>query len=325
MLSHADKLMLVKTNSLCINCLRPGHFTRNCKSTHKCCVCNKSHHTLLHVKPDKSISGNSANNVHDSTPVETISVPTHAIQCATMGSQSNVLLMTCVVTVKSPSGLTMEARALLDSGSSASFISERVAQSLSLERCKHRLCISGVACISSNSSTHSTTNFRVCSSHKPSREFDVTAIIVPRVTCNLPLRSICSTVDWNHLTGIRLADPNFATSGRIDLLLGVEIFTQVMRNGRRVGSPGIPDAFETHFGWVLAGGASVCPTTCVAANHACILSNEDNLLCKFWELEESPTPNMLLSPVEKAVVQQFQSQYYQSRTGRFVVPLPRKG
>ena len=49
-----------------------------------------------------------------------------------VGVTRDSLLMTCRVCVKSPSGACTIARALLDSASSASFISEHLAQSLRL-------------------------------------------------------------------------------------------------------------------------------------------------------------------------------------------------
>ncbi len=55
------------------------------------------------------------------------------------------------------------------------------------------------------------------------------------------------------MSNIDLADPYFGQPGRIDVLLGVDVFVQVVRNGRRAGPPGSPVAFETGFGWVLAG------------------------------------------------------------------------
>ena len=41
--------------------------------------------------------------------------------------KSNLLLMTCRIVVYAPDGSSIEARALLDSASSASFVSERLA------------------------------------------------------------------------------------------------------------------------------------------------------------------------------------------------------
>ena len=49
-LSHEDKLSTVRTNGMCINCMCSGHFVNNCWSSHRCSVCQKPHHTLLHIE-----------------------------------------------------------------------------------------------------------------------------------------------------------------------------------------------------------------------------------------------------------------------------------
>ena len=47
-LPHTDKISLLKSNDVAMNCLRPGHFIKSCKSLHRCKVCQRPHHTLLH-------------------------------------------------------------------------------------------------------------------------------------------------------------------------------------------------------------------------------------------------------------------------------------
>ena len=102
----------LKDNNLCMNCLSSGHVVKNCKSVHKCHKCQKPHHTLLHK--DKQVDSNLAEvKVSTSTAVRL---------------KSNLLLMTCRIVVYAPDGSSIEARALLDSASSASFVSERLAQ-----------------------------------------------------------------------------------------------------------------------------------------------------------------------------------------------------
>ena len=49
-LSDDDKMTVLRDNNLCRNCLQGGHFQRKCKSNHKCKVCQKPHHTLLHTE-----------------------------------------------------------------------------------------------------------------------------------------------------------------------------------------------------------------------------------------------------------------------------------
>ena len=84
----------------------------------------------------------------------------------------------------------------------------------------------------------------------------VTAVIVSRVTSDLPLQPIPLNQTWSYLAGLQLADPNFGSPGKIDLLLGVEIFADAVLHGRRWGDPGSPVALETHFGWALAGSTN---------------------------------------------------------------------
>ena len=81
----------------------------------------------------------------------------------------------------------------------------------------------------------------------------MTAINVPKVPCDLPISPIYSDHDWKHLFGITLADPNFDSPGKVDILLGVEIFIEVIRQGRRMGPPGSPFTLETEFGCVIGG------------------------------------------------------------------------
>ena len=83
---------------------------------------------------------------------------------------------------------------------------------------------------------------------------------------------------------INLADLYFGQPGKIDVLLGVDIFVQVVCDGKRVGSPGAPVVFETVFGWVLAGEVKPSvPCFHVTSCHATLESGDD-LLRSFWEI-----------------------------------------
>ena len=103
---------------------------------------------------------------------------------------SNALLMTSRVVVHTHEGSTAEARTLLDSGSSASFISERLFQGLCLTRSRQSTIIHGIAGISHNSPIYTIANFDISSTHNTSRKLGVTAVIVPKFTCDLPLHPV---------------------------------------------------------------------------------------------------------------------------------------
>jgi len=157
-LPHEAKLSTLKSNRLCSNCFGSGHFWKQCTSIHKCKVCQKPHHTLLHLDrqnisstpttvtaPGLSMqSATTQNGAPGNTSHENVSHGSnttssndspHGIFAATaVGVKYNSLLMTCQVRVKSPNGSHAVARVLLDSASSASFVSEHLAQSLHLPR-----------------------------------------------------------------------------------------------------------------------------------------------------------------------------------------------
>ena len=59
------------------------------------------------------------------------------------------------------------------------------------------------------------------------------------------------------------------------------------------------------------------------SNHVSVLSG-DNLLQKFWEIEELNVSRLALSIEERSVVTHFQETHRRDGAGRFVVPLPKK-
>ena len=322
---HERMLSTLRSNNLCINCLKPGHFTKECQSSNRCKRCQKPHHTLLHLETRSGSTQISTGDppTHDSRP-QSDATETRVLSHATIGIQANMLLMTSYVTVEAPDGTAVRARALLDSASSASFVSERLAQSLKLSRTRQSTHISGVAGLTNKTPVQSITNFRISSTHSTPQKIGVTAIVVPRVTRDLPLRPVALNPSWSHLMDLTLADPDFGNPSKVDLLLGVDVFAEIMMQGRRTGPPGSPVAFETKFGWVLAGGVGSCTSVNhVVSHHVSVLTGDD-ILRKFWEIEEQPLSQPVLSPEERIAVQHFNAEHYRTSSGRFVVPLPRK-
>ena len=75
--------------------------------------------------------------------------------------------------------------------------------------------------------------------------------MLPKVTTNLPFCPVPFNHRWKHLSNIHLANPNFGTTGSVDLLLGADVFSGTMLHGWRFGLLRSPSAFKTCFGWVL--------------------------------------------------------------------------
>ena len=199
---------------------------RQCKSLHRCRKCQKPHHTLLHVDKFSAESQVVANN-----PIADANASVGLASRISSKGKTGIphsLLMTCRVLVDGPEGRPIEARALLDSASSTSFITERLAQNLRLPRSPQKVNITGIAGISHKSLNQSVTHFTVYPIKMPANRIDVTVLIVPRVTCDLPFHPVPFDMSWKRLSDLSLADPTFGQPGKIDVLFGVDVFTQVV-------------------------------------------------------------------------------------------------
>ena len=144
------------------------------------------------------------------------------------------------------------------------------------------------------------------------------------MTCDLPFSPIPLKKEWNYINGIDLADPGFGCPGRIDMLLGVNVFVDVILHGRRSGPSGTPIAFETCFGWVLAGSTEFCSLVPHVTTHHVSCATGDEILRKFWEVEDGPLSETIFSPEEWSAVQHFKANQTRTKDGRFVVPLPKR-
>ena len=129
---------------------------------------------------------------------------------------------------------------------------------------------------------------------------------------------------WNHLSDLQLADQTFGQPGKIDIRLGVDVLVNVLLHGQWFGPPSSPVAFETELGWVLAGETEVCaPTDHITTYHTSLILADD-VLRKFWEIEEKPMSDSTLSLEECTAVHHFRDNHSCTDSGRFVMPLPKK-
>ena len=150
-------------------------------------------------------------DVQETNVLET-SAPSAVSSNASMGILPEMLLMTCQVLVKAPDGSKVKARALLDSASTSSFISERLVQGLGIPRSRQRITVYSVAGLSGSSPFKSVATIDILPTNSTHVvQLPVVAVVVPRVNCDLPLNPVYSKSDWAHIDGIPLADPLYDT------------------------------------------------------------------------------------------------------------------
>ncbi|XP_041972778.1 uncharacterized protein LOC121728634 isoform X1 [Aricia agestis] len=132
-LAIENRIQKAKDFDLCLNCLRPGHSSKQCKFSH-CRYCKLKHNTLLHIESsDKPLCNPLPTANHSISPSSSQSsnvvLSANSMQLAT---SSLVYLSTALVNVTSATGKKYTARLLLDNGSTANFVTQSFVEKLGL-------------------------------------------------------------------------------------------------------------------------------------------------------------------------------------------------
>ncbi|KAH8345408.1 hypothetical protein KR084_008277, partial [Drosophila pseudotakahashii] len=319
---------------LCINCLGTTHTHSRCTSTRNCQQCGQRHHTLLHhpqrpphPQETQSTPVTNTSGIQPAfTAAQTPQFSNSSLNCLTAVSSNapirSILLATARVHIINPkTGQEATINALLDHRSEATLVSKHTVQSLRLKKVSTRTTIAGVGAIKTQQ-CKATVSFsiRPPSSSSPSLEVG-TAYVLNSLTAFLPGHSILSR-NWEHLTGLALADPQFYRSKRIDIIIGADLLSQILLPGLRTGSAAEPMAQNTIFGWVLSGQAgSAEPNQQLHCYHTAI--DTEHLLKQFCDIEAVPERH-LLSPEESWCEEFFKETHRRLENGRYEVRLPFK-
>jgi hypothetical protein len=212
------------------------------------------HHTLLHIdkqsqqRNDKESSTNT-NQSANAKGTTTAEVNTY---CSFKGKPKNyILLATAIVKIRNKSGQYVPCRALLDSASQSHFITERCVQNLRLRRAPTYASIHGIG--NANTSTYDSVSIHLRSRHT---EWHTTldCAILDNITGTTPPTTL-DTTSWKLLKDIKLADEQ---PGRIDILLGADIFYEILQSGRHTLSGNLPVLQETELGCTIYGRTAAC-------------------------------------------------------------------
>ncbi|XP_038120036.1 uncharacterized protein LOC119770029 [Culex quinquefasciatus] len=337
-LSLDGRNRLVLSKRLCRNCLWGGHFVRDCIVRSRCSSCSEKHNTLLHPvgrpgsgsTPNAAVTGDSQEGGSRSSTapaaqtqaVTSLVATIYAANVAAESRKVHVFLSTVLVAVKDCHGRLHTARALLDRGSQANLISERLCQILRLPRKKVSVPISGVG--SSRMQVYSSA---IVSSRVTNYTVPMECLVLKKVTEDQPSATI--PIDqWNLPSDMVLGDPGFHKRAPIDLLLGLEFFYEfLLLNGGRVQiqrpGEGLPLFVNTVFGWIAAGKTDLGSLNPVPSCHVSVNATLEEKIERFWtieELQEAPKR----SQEEQDCEEHFQATFSRDVTGRYVVRLPKR-
>lgn len=171
--------------------------------------------------------------------------------------------------------------------------------------------------------TRGATTVTLSSIYDPTSNFEVTAFVLNALTSTLP--SFTTSIQWEHLQGLLLADPDFLRPGPIDVIIGADSYGLLVEPEIIKGRATEPIAQRTLLGWIVLGPINDSTSSSVRIQHTSIDDKIDLLLSKFWEQEEipsdsAPTPE----PEEASCEQHFKDTHTRDNNGRYVVRLPFK-
>lgn len=333
-LSPSQRREIVRKFNRRFNYLSKSHSAHDCKSKYTCRVCQKRHHSLLHVASD---SPPPEFAIASSSQTDNAKKEISAL-CSTAApnASSKILLATAKVSVRASSGRVVVARALLDQGSEMSFITENLAQLLHVRRFRMSVEVSAVGGIKAGVYQHAI-QISISPRDSTTPTFSTTAVIMKKLTNYLPPRvQFNSALD--HLIDLHWADDSPLSSEPISLIIGAELYSELLLEGVRKGTQGQPIAQNTVLGWVISGPLSISNVTSMTSStsyidnlsalhvstHHCLQSvTLDQEIRRFWEIEEIPSKS-ILSPLEEQCELHFQRTHTRRIDSRYVVRLPFK-
>ncbi|XP_075147420.1 uncharacterized protein LOC142221551 [Haematobia irritans] len=339
-MNHDERRNSIKKLGLCINCFAGTHTIKDCKSSFNCSLCHQRHNTLIHRDEKKSdkqkpypkprdtmrAQSRSHSELQSTNPNVIVNVPEpstsgKSIQTCFASNSQNVLLGTAVVQINHM-GLKYFVRVLIDSGSHGTFITERIFHILKLPSRPIDAEISGLNGITSAKARKIAT-FSVSPRCESNLEISIDALVVPKLSENLPSNSINPSL-LKEFPDINLADPKFYTSSRIDMLIGADIFNKILLDNVKRNICGSLIAQETIFGWIVTGPIQNDQissfSNIVSFFTECTLEKQ---LERFWEVENFPQ-KPLLSHSDILCEKLYSETTERDKDGRYVVSLPFK-
>ncbi|KAL4238005.1 hypothetical protein ACF0H5_002716 [Mactra antiquata] len=306
-----------KQLNLCFRCLGSGHTGSKCNKMKQCGIndCKKNHNRLLHSEKTENLQStaeqpgsphqSSNRNYHQST-----------------STNMKVALRTVPVIVKHKDK-KMTINALLDDGSSKTYINSDVAAELGLDLTVNSHTMT-VNVMNGKQEKFETTpvNF-LLESVNGQIKVSVEATTVEHVTGNL------QTIDWNkhshkfkHLQG--LAFPKVRNKDTVDMLIGVDYANLHCALHEITGEPGEPVARLTPLGWTCVGPIESQNDSTFNTYFQNDMKLEKTVE-RFWELENIPAPEKLCTLEDDKTMKFVENSIKIEDSGKYQVSIPWNG
>ena len=308
---------LIIDHKRCLNCLG-HHMVKDCNSKNTCRDCNKKHHTTIHEcyssTGQQSQATSSRTFENSQRPLQSVKSTNQqsAFHPGEPTSSSpvrirNSLLFTIPVTLQHQNKF-VSTYAFLDSGSSCSYISEKLARNLDVvtKSPSVQLLVGGFH--GSKTLTVEPVSFILHPFGQNAEKFQIdNAFVLPKINLHnadpTQLNSICQS--YSHLKEISFPD---LSDNQIGLILGQDNFDLITAKAVFKGPDNAPRAVLTDIGWTIGGpnDTSFEQSSFQAPVYHSDQQDKDlyDLLASFWRMDTYGTsPEITMSHDEKHAFQ----------------------
>lgn len=294
-----ERLQVVIDNRLCFNCLLAGHFTRECRKQSVCTVpgCGRRHTKFIHVDdiPSRGNNGNGQGTFEASNA-----------SANTFGSAVYLPIVPVIVNGR------IRAHALLDSGSTNTFISKSLSTRLGLDGtqisyrmstlCKQSEMSSRVVEMSLSPEGTGTGDGMVLKN----------VLVVDDIPAKYP-RQVIDISKYSHL-----ADLPITTEGKVEILIGMDNAQLIMPIDVRSSPDNQLYATKTRFGWSLNGPVEGATSSEVCSHFVNIEQQVENL----WRMDSIDDDDRLAMSREDQKVIDLWDQEVELVDGHYTLPIP---
>ncbi|GFQ98842.1 DUF1758 domain-containing protein [Trichonephila clavata] len=232
----------------------------------------------------------------------------------TQSKQTHVLLSTAFVYIRDGCGEYKKCKAILDSTSQASFITNNCATFLGLKRSKINIPVEGLNGATVTVGQQINT---VMSSKNNEFVTDIEFLVVPKITDLTPSEQTDIT-NMQLPKGITLADPQFFEPSKIDILLGAKTFEILKQNQIRISKEILLQ--NTYFGYLVTGSVQ-SNSNKISCHLSVVGTHLDDTLRSFWEIKALPEKTLVDNKL-KYCMEHFDATHTRDSNGRYVVQMP---
>lgn len=206
------------------------------------------------------------------------------------------MLPTAIVHCYDKNGAIVKLRALVDQCSQASVITEKGVQLLHATKKQLQIPIKAVGDIITATAHHYIDlKFNASNGKSANRVVAAEALVLKKISQKQPNAFIQKDDRWTHLQKLQLADTEYNIPSDIDLLLGGNVYGEIVLHGLYKSRRDSPIATKTRLGWILSGkiqqsGQEASIFTIQVNEHESDESINQQLQ-QFWEIEELQETN----------------------------------